>query len=272
VVRSAPILIFLGLAFGLSWAIFFAVSIFQLPWWVVDLATLGPGLAVLAVRGPLFQEGFADSGISRLGPARAYPFAFLALPLVLVVACGLAVAGGVLQLHPNSVLEPTDPEAAEAFRLFGLLGLGLSLFVFPQVINALGEELGWRDYLFPRLLTALGPRAAILLSGLIWAAWHAPYNLLLGHNGGAAGYPLFVVYCIAFGAVLAWLRMRSGSIWPVVILHGAAKYQPWVFLSVLAPGPATAQSAPAAVIGTSLYAAAILAGAFLLLRPGRLRP
>jgi len=87
-----------------------------------------------------------------------------------------------------------------------------------------------------------------------------------------AGYPLFVVYCIAFGAVLAWLRMRSGSIWPVVILHGAAKYQPWVFLSVLAPGPATAQSAPAAVIGTSLYAAAILAGAFLLLRPGRLRP
>ena len=33
--------------------------------------------------------------------------------------------------------------------------------------------------------------------------------------------PVFSVTIIAAGLVMAWLTLRSGSLWPAVILHGA---------------------------------------------------
>jgi membrane protease YdiL (CAAX protease family) len=45
------------------------------------------------------------------------------------------------------------------------------------VILAAGEEIGWRGYLLTRLIDAGVPRP-VLVSGLIWALWHAP--LLVG--------------------------------------------------------------------------------------------
>lgn len=61
------------------------------------------------------------------------------------------------------------------------------------------------------------------MSGAIWGLWHAPLTLL-GYNYEQLGpwsALMFVPFCMAFGAVLSWTRLHSGSVWPAVIGHGA---------------------------------------------------
>ena len=48
--------------------------------------------------------------------------------------------------------------------------------------------------------------------------------ILLGYDfaqPNAAGLALMVGGCIAFGVLIGWLRIRSGTIWPSVVAHGA---------------------------------------------------
>lgn len=97
------------------------------------------------------------------------------------------------------------------------------LNLLPNMIFAMGEELGWRGFLVPELnkITSFGKTA--FFSGLIWFAWHLP--AIISGSYGAPGTPLwFQILCFGFlifsGAViLAWLRLNSGSIWPCVIFH-----------------------------------------------------
>ncbi|WP_239100930.1 CPBP family intramembrane glutamic endopeptidase [Microbispora amethystogenes] len=64
---------------------------------------------------------------------------------------------------------------------------------------------------------------ALVLSGVIWGLWHAPLTLK-GYNYPALGAwaaVLFVGFCVIFGALLGWMRLRSRSVWPPVIAHAS---------------------------------------------------
>ncbi len=99
----------------------------------------------------------------------------------------------------------------------------LPLAAFVNLIPALGEELGWRGWLLPKLLP-LGTLPALLVMGVIWGLWHAPL-ILLGYNyADAPGWlalTSMVVMCVLVGAVFGWLRLRSGSVWPAALAHAA---------------------------------------------------
>jgi membrane protease YdiL (CAAX protease family) len=106
---------------------------------------------------------------------------------------------------------------AAAFAYISLVNL------LPSMLLSLGEEIGWRGFLVPELTKSIGFGRASLFSGLIWAAWHLPG--ILGGSYGAHGTPkLYQLACfsamvISSGVILAFLRMKSGSIWPAVIMH-----------------------------------------------------
>ena len=98
---------------------------------------------------------------------------------------------------------------------------------FINMIPAFGEELGWRGMLFPTLSELMSERAAAIVSGVIWGVWHAPI-IAMGHNYGMGylGFPVLgilsmVVMCVALAVILSWLRLRSGSVWPCALFHGA---------------------------------------------------
>ena len=98
---------------------------------------------------------------------------------------------------------------------------------FINMVPAFGEELGWRGMLFPTLCELMSPRAAALVSGVIWGIWHAP-AIAMGHNYGMAypGFPwtgimTMTVACTAMACWLSYLRMRSGSVWPCALAHGS---------------------------------------------------
>ncbi|MGR4009798.1 CPBP family intramembrane glutamic endopeptidase [Leucobacter sp. 1207-22] len=102
---------------------------------------------------------------------------------------------------------------------------------------AFGEEVGWRGWLLPAL-RPLGAWPALLLSGALWGLWHAPL-ILLGYNFNRTdwfGVFLMVAGCIAWGVFFGWLRMRSASVWPAVIAHGALNASGGMFLLLGAAG------------------------------------
>ena len=96
-------------------------------------------------------------------------------------------------------------------------------------VAALGEELGWRGFLVPELNKVTSFTKTGLISGLIWACWHMP--LIFGadyHGAGPAWYSAlcFLVMVTAMGIIAAWIRLRSGSVWPAMLLH--ASHNLWV--------------------------------------------
>jgi len=108
----------------------------------------------------------------------------------------------------------------------GTFGVALPLLFTVNVIAtmtwALGEELGWRGFLFPRLLQRFGFHGACLISGALWAVWHFPALLWADYNAGTN--PVFAMSCftvsvVAMAYIMGYLRTCSGSIWPCVLLH-----------------------------------------------------
>jgi len=132
-------------------------------------------------------------------------------PLVL-----LCVAYGVYRLFGGAVFHWPRPSQLATFPL-------LVLFV---LIEAVGEEVGWRGYLLPALRTRYGPIAASIVLGVIWWAWHMPLFFtarLGGNNVFAKVPPLYYLGLIVGGAMLfTWVYEHTReSTLVAVVMHGA---------------------------------------------------
>lgn len=109
-------------------------------------------------------------------------------------------------------------------NLIALLGVLLTLGLLQNMSTALGEEIGWRGFLVPRLTARSGFVVATLFTGAIWAAWHVPMIIASGYNGGGdVRFELlsFGIGVVSMSAALSWLRLRSGSLWPCVTMHAS---------------------------------------------------
>jgi membrane protease YdiL (CAAX protease family) len=82
----------------------------------------------------------------------------------------------------------------------------------------IGEELGWRGFLHPRLRARWGVLGAGLAVGAIWAIWHLPASLHFGAT--PADFALFAARVTAFGVIIAWLMERGGGgLWIALAAH-----------------------------------------------------
>ncbi|HUA79692.1 MAG TPA: CPBP family intramembrane glutamic endopeptidase [Dyella sp.] len=111
---------------------------------------------------------------------------------------------------------------ADAFGLLFGVPTTLIFIVIGTMAWALGEELGWRGFLVPRVHEKLGLVGTGVTTGLLWAVWH--YPSLLGSTYNAGTYPPYEIGCftlmvVSMGVVMAWLRLASGNVWPCVLLH-----------------------------------------------------
>lgn len=90
-----------------------------------------------------------------------------------------------------------------------------------------GEELGWRGFFVPELAKITSFTNVALTSGVIWALWHWPLIIFAADvtdfDKAPAGFTLtsFSITIVAAGVVMAWLTLKTRSIWPAVILHGS---------------------------------------------------
>ena len=135
-------------------------------------------------------------------------------------------------------------------------------------ISTFGEEFGWRGYLLPKLLP-LGKNKAILLQGVIWGVWHWPV-ILMGYNYGF-DYPgspwlgplAMVWFTVLVGIFLSWLTLKTDSVWPANVAHGALNGIASIGVLFLAKTPPILLGPyPTGVVGSLPF---LLAGVLILL-------
>lgn len=235
--------VYLGAAFGLSWLI-------ALPLWVSGdglahpafgtialCMMLTPAIAALvtvfAIERP--QHPAEALGLAPLRPAGRL-LGYLGLGLVVPVTLVFAalITGSILGVYPADFVtfsafhdlltaQTGDGVSMPIGALVALQFVNVILGSILNLLPALGEELGWRGWLLPHLLR-FGTVPAIAISGIVWGLWHAPL-ILLGYNyptaPGWLGLLMMTGMCTLMGGVLAWLRIRSRSVWPAALAHGA---------------------------------------------------
>jgi membrane protease YdiL (CAAX protease family) len=147
-------------------------------------------------------------------------YAFPAYALVWLVGLGSVPNPTFLERARFTLGMPSAANWLVIVSAFGYIAL---VNLPPNMILTLGEEIGWRGFLVPELTTWVGFRRASLYSGVIWGAWHLPGILTgaYGTSGTPKVYQLvcFTILVITSAVVQAWLRMRSGSVWPPTIMH-----------------------------------------------------
>ncbi|MFH1428863.1 MAG: CPBP family intramembrane glutamic endopeptidase, partial [Candidatus Margulisiibacteriota bacterium] len=94
-----------------------------------------------------------------------------------------------------------------------------------NIAFAMGEETGWRGFLVPQLYKYTGNfTKTCFITGVIWSVWHFPLiisGVYLAKMPVGSQLILLVVTVTAMTFPISWLRLRSGSVWPAVLLHAS---------------------------------------------------
>jgi membrane protease YdiL (CAAX protease family) len=153
---------------------------------------------------------------------------FLAFPARLDLSGGY-VRDQILAAGGEETLSQLEVQGFSLLLPIALLtGVQVLFYAFVNAIPALGEEIGWRGAMLPRLKERFGPARGWLLGGLIWGVWHWPVVILAGYEYGLAywGAPVlgpiaFCLFTTAAGILLDALYEKTGSIWAPALGHGA---------------------------------------------------
>ncbi len=138
---------------------------------------------------------------------RATPLA----PAVILVVVGLAIGLGGSLLYSQLVayfhlpLQTNSDTLLREGQAAPLTTLGI--LVAAALVAPFCEEVFFRSFVFVGLLKRMPLWPSVALSAVIFGVAHADLGSLI---------PLIII-----GAVLAWVRWRSDSIWPGMVIHAA---------------------------------------------------
>ncbi|MDX9800792.1 MAG: type II CAAX endopeptidase family protein [Spirochaetia bacterium] len=183
---------------------FYIPSIIMIMW--------APGLSAIAVK-LIF-----DKNLRRFGwkPGK---LKYLGLGYILPLFGGILVYGivwttGAGELNIEKISENFMPRILMA----------ATLGVFVSILTAAGEEIGWRGFLLPEILKRYSPLKTSLIVSVIWALYHYPGIFFSSYTSGTGSWYavlFFTLQIIGLTFIMTWLWIKSGSLWPAVILHAS---------------------------------------------------
>lgn len=189
-----------------------------LPGWVLYLLSRVIDFSFSIAGVIMIAATTGTSGLRRLGrrltawrlAPRWYAVALLPVVLYGTMAAVITASDGGEVLFDLSVLRTI---------LFSLsAGLLVSLFLR----GAMGEELGLRGFVLPRLQARTTPFNASLLIGTLWGLWHLPVLL----NRAAGDILVYLVFAYSITFLFTWLfNHTSGSLVPVLLLHATVNWE-----------------------------------------------
>lgn len=95
----------------------------------------------------------------------------------------------------------------------------LPLLLINLFMGPLGEELGWRAFLYPIIKSNYGWMASALVVGTIWTLWHTPL-WLLDSPQSKIPFWAFAINVMLLSILMAMIYNHSqGSILTAVLLH-----------------------------------------------------
>lgn len=96
----------------------------------------------------------------------------------------------------------------------------LTMVVMQIVTGAVGEELGWRGFLLPRLEKRIGKMMGAWLMAILWGLWHVAGMMFPGMPLQVVPPVLFLLSVAFFGIFLAFVFNRTGgSVLATIFAH-----------------------------------------------------
>lgn len=185
---------------------------------MLGLSMWGPAVGALVAEGRPWlvavRRLYSPQGLPGRRSRAALIIAVLVPPAATLLGTVLAVVVGAARWNPGR------PSVRAVAGIVGAATLISPVLNFPA---ALGEELGWRGFLLPRLEARLGIRRALLLTGIIWGVWHGPL-VVMGFNYPEHPWlaiPLMICLTSALTLLLAALTYMGGSVTAPVLAHGS---------------------------------------------------
>lgn len=245
------IVLFLLLAFGISWITALVLFLAGVEYGsalasiCVALLYMGaPAIAAIIIQKFVYKQPIIELGLKF---REAKGWRFLWIPVFYLLLCFLwmgivALFGnsfqfygfGTITFDPDEVLinlnaitnavgGPVLTEMPLSPAILFTVQI-ISSFIAGAIVNTIftmGEELGWRGFLFNET-KKIGFWKSNLLIGIIWGLWHAPL-ILQGHNypnHPVAGVLMMVLFCIPLGYIMSYLRVKTNSVLAPAIFHG----------------------------------------------------
>jgi uncharacterized protein len=198
------LLLFMLIACGYSWTLWALMMASAQGWLPFNfptnfLGSFGPSLAalILSARQKGGVRAVLRSCVQWRFGGRWYAAALLGPPLLIVLALGVMLLSG------QSSGSPVNLDKAVWLPV---------LFIVILILGGpLGEELGWRGYLLPRLLQRTGPLKASFGVAAFWFLWHVPLFWLEGAAQKGSSMALFAAMVAAFSVLFTWLWMGTGG-------------------------------------------------------------
>lgn len=227
---------YIGLTLAIAWscqaaALWLGVDFNQIDssspmiWFLLIGSAWAPGLSAL-MTSTIYRHSLREMGWG-LGRPRYLLWGAL-LPLIFIsTAYAIAwllnpVAFAPLQVKAEAVEMLGSGEASGGFVVFIYLLLTTLMLILPIGFFALGEDLGWGGWLIPHLAHNTSFANTALITGLVWALYHYPLMLFGDYTQGTSlwfGLAMNTLVLIALAFTQTWLRLSSGTIWPVVLAH-----------------------------------------------------
>ena len=280
---TRPVAVFILITLGLTWAADFALISGGMRFedmtelnapalWLLALMMIPGTVAVLVTR---FVEGVPFSEMRealklKIGKSTGpYFLTFLLIPLVFALTYAASWAMGLAEFAPP--VPGPEGAASDGLDLDYLLQVALPLSIvlgpFINLIFGLGEEIGWRGFLLPRLLP-LGKAKAYFLLGVIWGLWHAPL-VYVGFN--YPGYPMngIAMMCllsVAFGFFINEMTLHYDSSILAGFIHAAFNAQGFGVWLWLFPNAHPMLGGPLGLVGVACWLGLGLATTWTLAR------
>ena len=224
------LILFVLFSIVLGWACFFLIPFLDLSY--------GEGLSIAILAGAMFTPTVSNlltrlvtkEGLQKLYLRSNFKGNIKKYVLIFFVPTLLVYLSGVFyflifphQFDPEltvlkEIQAATDSAGIPVQSLL-LITILQTLLLGPviNIIPTMGEELGWRGYLLPKLREFFSDPVALVITGVIWGIWHIPV-IAMGHNYGTdyPGYPwlgvlAMIVFCVTLGIIEGYATIKLDS-------------------------------------------------------------
>lgn len=232
--------LFVVFTFIIAWILFLLIPILKIPYGQIGSILFAAAAMFAPTAGNILtrlvtKEGFRDMYLRPRfkGNWKYYALAFFGPSVMLLISGAVYFLLFPGTFDPNLTMLKTIAESNGSITMTPgqmlLVSIAQVVVIGPiiNIIPTLGEELGWRGYLLPKLRENHSDRAALVITGVIWGVWHAPV-IAQGHNYGTGywGFPylgilMMIVFCVALGIIEGYVTIKTKSAIPAAMIHSA---------------------------------------------------
>lgn len=101
----------------------------------------------------------------------------------------------------------------------------ISFLVFFLIYDDLGEEIGWRGFVQPKLQNIWGSLGGSIAVGVLWALWHLPLFFIPGTSQYFSSIIIYVYLITCWSIIISLLANKAGgSVLVAILFHETANF------------------------------------------------